>query len=62
MDLPNDISHWTHQQHPLVLKNKVIVITNDDLNQELEILIICDDCEEPISSSFDDANVFYECN
>lgn len=59
---PHHINHWSHQ-HALSLKNRNAIFTTDeDSNQELERLIICDGCTKPISSSDDDTEVFYECS
>lgn len=61
---PQYINHWAHQHHQLALVNKSDGITLDENfnNQESKGLIICDGCTRPISSSSDDANVFYNCN
>ncbi|KAL8132484.1 hypothetical protein AgCh_008105 [Apium graveolens] len=64
VDTAGLINHWARQHHQLALKNKSDRITLDEdlINQESERLIICDSCTKPISSSSDDANVFYNCN
>ncbi|KAL1834809.1 hypothetical protein ACET3Z_004460 [Daucus carota] len=46
------LKDWAHVEHPLQL------VTVDELNDEKDVLLICDGCAKPIR---DDGHVFYAC-